>query len=202
MTNRGLKGRIRHEEPDGNVEGDDMKKNILIFLSGCLFGAVILISIGFYNIQKDKGKPLIGAKVHGNIRILRPKLPDEDWFYDESIILIQKDDENIIAMFFDKDDKLSSVNYHHNKEIVFDASGLNKTRQLYSYGGNYGYNYYDFNCDGILDSYDLGSDRNIFIEGKWLKVNRKNGLENIIVDDGVERVFVFDYENGWVENVE
>lgn len=177
-----------------------MKQKIFIFLSGCVFGIAILISIGFYNIRKDKGKPLMGPKVHGNIRIIQSKTPDNLIPGIESIIRINKDEEDIIAMFFDEDEELDSVSYFHKGEIIFSASMLNRARQLYSYGGAYGYNYFDHNCDGILDTYNSGGlDRNIFAKGKWLKVNRMDGHNNIVIDEGVERVFVLDHEKGWVE---
>lgn len=182
-----------------------MKQKIFIFLSGCVFGFVILISIGFYNVRKDGGKPLMGPKVYGNIRILQSKAPDKFRVPDmESGVLIEKDGENIITMFFDEADELSSVEYIHGGKIRFSASLLNRDgKQMCSYGDER-YFYFDMNSNGIFDIMTLDGERFIYVpnEKTWLKRSNAKGRDAIVADGDGERVFVFNPEGGWIEKVD
>lgn len=177
-----------------------MKKNIAIFLSGCIFGFAILFASAFYSVQKNKGKPLVAPKVYGNIKIFRPKLSDQGWLRDEHSVIIEKNGENIISMSFDEDNNIASASYLREGELLFIADSLNKGHQTHSYGNIYKYK--DYNCDGTFDYYDCGMDRNIFVKDTWLKVKKISGRDAIIADGDGERVFVFDSEDGWVEKVE
>lgn len=53
-------------------------KTVIIFFSGILFGMGIAIGIGFYKIHKDSGRPLVGPKVFGDIRIYQEPLNSKD----------------------------------------------------------------------------------------------------------------------------
>ena len=181
-----------------------MKQKIFIFLSGCVFGIVVSLFIGFYCYEKDKGGSLMGPKVYGNIRILRSKVPDKFRLPDtDSCILIEKDGEEMISMVFDEDEELAEVDYFHGGKIHFSAIRLNRDdKQTFSYGDEKHF-YLDMNSDGIFDIMILDRERFIYVskEKAWLKRSGANGREAVIADGDGERVFVLDPEDGWVEKV-
>lgn len=184
-----------------------MKQKIFIFLSGCVFGIVVSLFIGFYcyEFYRYHDGALMGPKVYGNIRILRSKVPDKFRLPDmDSCILIEKDGEEMFSMFFDEDEELDSVSYFQEGEIRFSASLLNRDdKQMCSYGDER-YFYFDMNSDGIFDIMTLDGERFIYVpnEKTWLKRSNAKGRDAIVADGDGERVFVFNPEGGWIEKVD
>ena len=136
------------------------KKYFMVFSAGFVFGILVCIFIGLYNISKDKGRPLVGPKVHGNIRISRhevdPKiLPDI-----EDFVLIQKDDKELMTLFFDMNNKLENVSYTLNDKVTFISDIANGIHQRCTYGVAKEI-YCDKNCDGKFDVHFSDSEKKI-----------------------------------------
>lgn len=183
-----------------------MKKNIFVFCGGGIFGVVILMLFATYSVHRDGGKPLIGAKVHGDIRISRQKpTPEMKMIGVDSHVMIERNNKIVMLFDFDANNKLSSVLFRLGNGVSFSSS-INKgifshssySQDEYEYKDE-GYIYFDNNCDGKFDSMVDSQDRYIFVENSLIRIDDLNDGVTRMYGDDTGREFVFTPEGDWVE---
>ena len=164
--------------------------------------------IGAINIHRDKGLPLIHSKTFGNIRITAPVKVDRMLLPDTSAaILIKSEDEVLMSLFFGDDDNLMSMNLHNKDKLIMGAHRrypYNSWREL-SYGcTETPVHMIDIDCDGRFDKqyYDEQDSRSIFLDGKWLEVDRCRRYTAELNEDGRTIQYVFTDDKGWTKREE
>jgi hypothetical protein len=179
-------------------------KKIRFFISGFLAGASFIFLIILIPAYMNRGSEIRSMKSFGNIKIT-PFEVDPKYFlaFGESLV-IQKDQEPILTLYFDYNKKLADLTFLHNNKPLFSAS-VNPDLQkwgMFSYGYyETGISYYDKNCDGFFDDMDVDRVRTdyIFIDNAWLKVDEKKGFKASIGSGSSIYEYIFSLEKGWVE---
>ena len=164
--------------------------------------------IGAIKIHRDKGLPLLHSKTFGNIRITAPIKVDRMLLPDTSAaILIKSEEEVLMSLFFGDDEKLMSMSLYNKGEPIMRAHReypSNSWREL-SYGCTETPIYMiDIDCDGSFDKqyYDEQDSRSIFLDGKWLEVDRCRRYTAEINKDGRTIQYVFTDDKGWTKCAE
>ena len=168
-------------------------KNFVCIAIGVCIGVILYVLGGIYKIRKEGGLPLVGAKVLGDVRIVPSKVDQKMLPGVKKCVFIQKDGENMIALFFGQEKKLHNVSFYNNEKVLFSAE-VGEAIASTDYHGKDGSMYLDKNADGIYDAYFYNDDKLIFLNGEWSKVE---GIKGDVAEVG-EMVYEFSVD-GWVQ---
>lgn len=173
-------------------------------MSGFLSGASFIFLLVLMPLYLNRGDEIKSTKTFGNVKITPFEVDDKILFSTGESLIIQKDQEPILSLYFDYNKKLTELSFLHENKPLFSAylhPDLNK------WGGfSFGYyesgiSYYDKNCDAFFDDMDVIRARTsyIFIDNQWLKVDEKKGFRATIGSGSSMHEYIFSLEKGWVE---
>jgi len=172
-------------------------------MSGFLAGTSFIFLLIFIPAYLSRGNEITSMKTFGNIKITPFEVDPKILLGVGESLVIQKDQEPIITLYFDYSKRFNSLTFIHSKKPLFSAwmSKDLKDWQFFDYGDyEIGVVYHDKNCDGMFDTCGMGKDRFIFFNKEWVKIDdiKKDGTA-VVDNEIINREYVFDKENGWVE---
>ena len=192
---------------------------IIVFIAGTVFGIGLCMALAFYNIHQEMGKPLVGPRIFGDIRIIPNKFLSKEFYSyskldsEENVLFLEKDGVRFMAIVQDSNGITRSINTV-SKDNPVDGGGFmmqpsqSPSKWECCYGGPMikgkpsGELYWDFNFDGQFDTrsvYDENGGKKvlwIFINGDWHKVVGANRWR--AKDDSA--MFHFDPNTGWLQD--
>ena len=173
------------------------KKTFFTFIFGAIFGLFVTMSIGTINIQKNKGRPLYQPRNFGNIRIIPTTVDPLIVPNAYKAMLIDRDGEFFLHLYFDKQDKLQKLIYLDGEESLFEVN-------LPEGGAEYGHvmdpRYKDIDRNGSFDIIWVEGRPGIVVDNHRIEVSGINyNQEEATVKEGNEDVlYVFEFNKGWI----
>lgn len=172
------------------------------FMLGFFCGSFFVFLLVLVPVYRNRGDTIGNTKKFGDIKIVPFEVEQKLLPGTDTSLGILRDDKTIMTFYFNSNKKLKSLSFINDDKILFSASrSIDFNGWLFFHYGNYetGSDYFDKNCDGILDSFFYCSENFIFINGEWLKVDYCRGKSASINGGDIKREFVFTSEDGWQE---